>query len=394
VLTFAYSHRFVWGAFGTKERARQRKLVGWQSPQPSRLFLSGPALLVGLTIATGIVPASVDHLVNAASHALIEGEEIHLALWHGFTLALFLSIVTIGLGVALVWVREPFAELQERYGGWRGTQAGYEWSIKALNLVADRTTGIVQSGSLPIYLAVILLTAVALPTSALLTLPGVPAPSALAEDPGQLLVAIGIIIAAFAVIFSQQRFISVLLIGGVGYGVAVLFVLQGAPDLALTQFLIETLSVVVFVLVLRFLPPTFHRRRWRLSQVARTLTAAAVGVFVFFMALIAGGSRPSSLTPISTEFLARSIDEAGGHNIVNVILVDFRGYDTLGEITVLLVAALGVAALVLASRRDQGVGEAEDRPDLDLREDGQPSPDGAGIGDRDRGAQVGAEVER
>jgi hypothetical protein len=77
------------------------------------------------------------------------------------------------------------------------------------------------------------------------------------------------------------------------------------------------------------------------------------------MALIAGGSRLESFTPVSTEFLARSIEEAGGHNIVNVILVDFRGYDTLGEITVLVVAALGVAALVIASTRDQGVGEQE-----------------------------------
>jgi multicomponent Na+:H+ antiporter subunit A len=235
---------------------------------------------------------------------------------------------------------------------------------------------------------------VALPTSALLTLPSMPAPSALAEDAGQLLVALGIVVAAVSLIFSQRRFISVLLIGGVGYGVAVLFVLQGAPDLALTQFLIETLSVVVFVLVLRFLPPTFHHRRWRFGQLPRMLTAASVGVFVFFMALISAGSRPSSLTPISTEFLARSIDEAGGHNVVNVILVDFRGYDTLGEITVLVVAALGVAALVLASRRDQGVGEADERPDIDRRDEEQPSPDGEGVRDRDRGAQVGAEVER
>ncbi len=394
VLTFAYSHRFVWGTFARKERAEARELVGSRSPMPSRLFLAGPALLVALTIATGIVPVSADHLVNAASQGLIGGEEIHLALWHGFTLALLLSVVTIGLGVALVWVREPVAELQERYGGWRGTQAAYEWSIKAINVVADRTTGIVQNGSLPIYLAVILLTAVALPTSALLTLPDMPAPLALAEDAGQLLVAIGIIVAAVSLIFSQRRFISVLLIGGVGYGVAVLFVLQGAPDLALTQFLIETLSVVVFVLVLRFLPPTFHHRPWRLGQVVRMLTAASVGVFVFFLALVAGGSRPSSVTPVSTEFLARSIDEAGGHNVVNVILVDFRGFDTLGEITVLMVAALGVAALVLASRRDQGVGEEDERPDADRRDEERPSPDGEPVRDRDRGAQVGAEVER
>jgi multicomponent Na+:H+ antiporter subunit A len=385
VLTFAYSYRFVWGAFASKERAKQRKLVGDQSPQPSRAFLAGPALLTALTIATGIVPASVDHLVNAASHSLIEGEEIHLALWHGFTLALLLSVITIASGVGLVWVREPFATLQERLGGWRGTQAAYEWSIRALNVVADRTTAVVQNGSLPIYLAVIMLSAVLLPTWALIQLPAVPAPSAIYENGGQLLVAVGIVVAAFALILNQRRFIAVLLLGAVGYGVAVLFVLQGAPDLALTQFLIETLAVVVFVLVLRFLPPTFDRRRWRLGQAIRSLTALAVGVFVFFMALIAGGSRPESFTPVSTEFLARSIDEAGGHNIVNVILVDFRGYDTLGEITVLVVAALGVAALVIASRRDQGVGEQQAGGDHD---GAAPSEDG-----RDSDAATAVEVE-
>jgi multicomponent Na+:H+ antiporter subunit A len=394
VLTFAYSYRFVWGAFALKDDTSRRGLVGPQAPTPSRAFLAGPALLVALTIATGMLPASVDHLVNAASQALIEGEEIHLALWHGFTVALLLSIVTIGYGVALVWVREPFAKLQERLGGWRGTQAAYEWSIKALNVVADRTTGIVQNGSLPVYLAVILLTAVALPTSALLTLPDVPRPAAIAEDGGQLLVAAGIIVAAFALIFNQRRFIAVMLLGAVGYGVAVLFVLQGAPDLALTQFLIETLSVVVFVLVLRFLPPRFARHRWPLGQFARTVTATAVGVFVFVMALIAGGSRLPSFTPVSTEFLARSVEEAGGHNVVNVILVDFRGYDTLGEITVLVVAALGVAALIMATRRDQGVGESEDVPDGAHDVDGaQPSRASVRQEDRDRGAQVGAEAE-
>jgi len=92
------------------------------------------------------------------------------------------------------------------------------------------------------------------------------------------------------------------------------------------------------------------------------VTAVSVGVFVFAFALIAGGSRPGSFVPVSQEFLARSVDEAGGHNVVNVILVDFRGFDTLGEITVLAVAGLGVAALVLASRGDQGVGRGDHHP--------------------------------
>ena len=386
VLTFAYSYRFVRGAFGTRPKPEQHRCVGVAAPMPSRAFMAPPALLAALTIATGMVPASADHLVNAASQALIEVEEIHLALWHGFTLALLLSVVTIGLGIAMAVYREQVAELGARYGGWPGSQEAYQASIKGVNVIADRVTGVVQSWSLPAYLAVILLSAVLLPTSELLTLPGVPVPSAIAEDGGQIVVAGAIIAAAIGLVFSKRRFASVLLLGAVGYGVAVLFVLQGAPDLALTQFLIETLAVVVFVLVLRFLPPTFHRRRWRLGEVARALTAGAVGVFVFFMALIAGGSRPPSFVPVSTEFLARSYEEAGGHNVVNVILVDFRGFDTFGEITVLLVAGLGAAALVLASLRDQGVGDERDhlqKGDLDDDDRAAAAGDGRRAGDRD-----------
>jgi multicomponent Na+:H+ antiporter subunit A len=359
VLTFAYSYRFVWGAFGTKPLARQHGQVGASSPAPGAAFLAAPVVLVALTVATGIVPSAVEPLANSAAQALADVEDIPLALWNGLTPALGLSALTVALGIAMARAREPVARFQQRYGGWPGMQAAYDRSIRGLNLVSDRLTGVVQSGSLPAYLTIIMFTAVLLPGSALVRLPGIPQPTALAEEPVQTFVALGIIVAAIGLLFSTRRFASVLLLGGVGYGVAVLFVLQGAPDLALTQFLIETLSVVVFVLVLRYLPPTFVHTRWRFAQIMRLVTSVLVGVFVFVFALIAGGSRPASFVPVSRDFIARSVEEAGGHNVVNVILVDFRGYDTLGEITVLAVAALGVAALVLASRRDQGVGDDE-----------------------------------
>jgi multicomponent Na+:H+ antiporter subunit A len=392
-LTVAYSFRFVWGAFATKPLARQHRQVGADATPPNSGFLAPPALLMVLGVATGIVPASVDHLVNAAARALSEVEEIHLALWHGLSTSLWLSVVTIALGAVLIQARAPVAALQGRYGGWPGAQAAYERSIKAINAMADRLTGVVQNGSLPVYLAVILLTAVLLPGSALMTLPGIPRPSAFTEDGAQAVVALGIIVAAVCMPFSRRRFGSVLLLGAVGYGVALLFVLQGAPDLALTQFLIETLSVVIFVLVLRFLPPMYRESRHRLRQVTRLVTAGAVGVFVFVFALAAGGYRPDSFVPVSREFLARSVEEAGGHNVVNVILVDFRGYDTLGEITVLMVAALGVAALVLASLSDQGVGwEGRTLTGRGDEGDGR-RPEDAGDGSRTKG-NARVDVER
>jgi len=139
------------------------------------------------------------------------------------------------------------------------------------------------------------------------------------------------------------------LLGGVGYGVAVLFLMRGAPDLALTQILVETLSVVIFLLALRAMPREFApTSRWNPKSL-RVVIALAVGIAVPLFALTVFGAR--SAPTVSEEYFARSVDEAGGRNVVNVILVDFRGFDTMGEITVLAVAALGVANLVRAADR-------------------------------------------
>ena len=147
---------------------------------------------------------------------------------------------------------------------------------------------------------------------------------------------------------------------------AALFIVQGAPDLALTQLLIETLGVVVFVLVLRHLPEGFTAHgRTRPQGPAGRSPASPSGVFVFYFAISAGsitgtptpdaslagtdshaelehGETETGDITLSEEYLARSLPEADGRNVVNVIVVDFRGFDTMGEITVLAVAALGV----------------------------------------------------
>jgi multicomponent Na+:H+ antiporter subunit A len=132
---------------------------------------------------------------------------------------------------------------------------------------------------------------------------------------------------------------------------AALFEVQGAPDLAITQLLIETLGVVFFVLVFRHLPDRFPRKELRGSQFPRVLIAVASGVFIFVFTLVVVGARTEP--SISSEFIERAVPEGGGNNVVNVILVDFRGFDTMGEITVLAVAALGVAAIVRANRRGE-----------------------------------------
>jgi multicomponent Na+:H+ antiporter subunit A len=128
-----------------------------------------------------------------------------------------------------------------------------------------------------------------------------------------------------------------------------LFVVSGAPDLALTQVSVETLSTVVFVLVLRRLPEGFERQSSPRRRVLRVAIALGVAAMVFVFALVAAGHRVSP--PVSDQMVARSVPDGHGRNVVNVILVDFRGFDTLGEITVLAVASIGAVALARVGRR-------------------------------------------
>jgi len=151
-----------------------------------------------------------------------------------------------------------------------------------------------------------------------------------------------------------------LFLGLCGYAMAGVFVVSGAPDLALTQAAVETLSTVVFVLVLRRLPERFERQSSPRRRVLRLVIAAAVGITVFVFALVAAGYR---LPPeVSREMVGRAVPDGHGRNVVNVILVDFRGFDTLGEITVLAVASIGAVALARVGRRAAQPRSTRPRP--------------------------------
>jgi multicomponent Na+:H+ antiporter subunit A len=150
----------------------------------------------------------------------------------------------------------------------------------------------------------------------------------------------------------RHRMSAVLCLGAVGVGMALLFVLQGAPDLALTQLGVDIIGAVVFVLVLRHLPALFFERPTVTGRTFRLLVSILVGVVVFAFIVISGGARVAD--PVSLEFLARALEEGGGRNVVNIVVIDIRGFDTLGEITVLTVAAMGVYALARLSRNESG----------------------------------------
>jgi len=353
VLTFAYTARLLLGAFrpGLVTEGRVETGASLSPPAaPSVWFWLPAGVLGGLTVLFGLVPGLVSSLVEAAAHSLdpaCEGE--HLALWHGLNAALVLSGVTVLLGVALTVAGPSLARFQRRVPSLAVGERGYLGCIRGLNLLADRTTGVVQSGSLPVYIGVILLTAVVVPGWALLAAP-FPAAPPLVTGPGDWAAAVLMVVGGAAAVVVKHRMAAVLCFGAVGYGMALVFVLQGAPDLALTQVCVDTIGAVIFVLVLRHLPAWFDDRPSPAVRGGRLAVSTAVGVFVFAFILIAGGARVDPT--ISTEFVARAYEEGGGRNVVNVVLVDIRGFDTMGEITVLAVASMGVYALARLSRRE------------------------------------------
>ncbi|MGC4897191.1 Na+/H+ antiporter subunit A [Micromonospora sp. DT31] len=337
-LTVAYTIRFLWGAFAGKP--------GVAETRPKRIapaFLAPAAVLAAAGLAVGVLAPAVDRvLAPYADQYPTDEAGYHLALWHGLTPALGLSALAVSGGVGLFLLlhrRRPYLPRLPFDGS-----SGYDRIAGGVDRVAVELTGATQRGSLPFYLGVILLVLVVLPGGALLA--GAPWPRRyqLWDTPLQAVAGAVIVVAALVAARAQRRLTAMILVGVTGYGTALLFILHGAPDLALTQFLVETVTIVMFVLVLRRLPRRFSARPIRSTRRLRVALGVAVGVVAAGMAYVAAGSRVA--TPISADFPDEAVSYGGGKNVVNVTLVDIRAWDTMGEIAVLVVAATGVASLI------------------------------------------------
>ncbi|MFI7435012.1 Na+/H+ antiporter subunit A [Micromonospora haikouensis] len=359
VLTVAYTARFVWGAFGTRPHVERTE------PQPVPAAMLGPpALLAVAGLAAGLLAGPAGALLRPYAELFGPVPE-HLALWHGPTLALGLSALALAGGAALFALRGPLAPALARVRAPVGGAQGYEWLTHRFDRLAIEVTSATQRGSLPLYLGTILLVLVVVPGGAMLAAgpwrQGVP----LWDTPLQLVVGVVAAVAALLAVGARRRLTAMLLVGVTGYGTAMLFVLYGAPDLALTQFLVETATITVFVLVLRRLPERFSARPLRRSRWARRAVGAAVGVVLAGLCLVAVGARTAP--SVSRAFPDLAVTEGYGRNVVNVTLVDIRAWDTMGEISVLVVTATGVASLIFQRSRTGPRPRRPRRPERSLK---------------------------
>lgn len=324
-------------------------------------------LLVAVCVAVGLAPMLIaGPMVNVAASAMLgaPAPAFSLALWHGLNLPLLMSAIAVAGGAALYFGLQRGGRLHAYRPSGRGGKAVFEAAYEAVFAAAGRVTPLLENGSLQRYAGWMVVTAVVLGALPFLTGPG----EGLTADRRALLPAPSVAVAVWVVLFiiggalllqHRQRFIAVILAGAVGLVASLAFVALSAPDLAMTQLSVDVVSTVLLLMGLALLPQFTPRessagRRWRDAGIA----AAGGGGIAWLSWLMLTRDHES----ISWYFLEQSLPLGGGTNLVNVILVDFRGYDTFGEITVLGIAAVGVLALLDGMRTQRPVLDPAGRP--------------------------------
>ncbi|WP_400996946.1 Na+/H+ antiporter subunit A [Agromyces sp. GXQ0307] len=366
MLTFAYSWRFVDGAFGSRPGADPTPV----HREPAMMSFA-PGVLAAASLATAFALPLSEPLLDAYAKTLPGPTDYHLALWHGLEPALAISALVFGVGALLVWQRDAVGHAQAAVPDTIDAGRGYIRLVGAIDRGAARVTTLIQSGGLPGYLAVIVAVFILGLGGAAAANGTWPTDIRLADGWAQPVIALAMIIAASAAVVVRQRLTAVLLVGATGYGMVLIFGMGGAPDLALTQALVETLTIVVVVLVLRRLPRQVTGRRAVVRAPLRIALGALAGIVMAVVGVVALGSR---MQPTIAGGLPALAEEAHAKNLVNALLVDIRAWDTLGEISVLVAVATGVASLIFVSGRQGGAPRLED---VDRRSRLRPVPEQA-----------------
>lgn len=316
---------------------------------PPAIMWVPPVLLAILGIAFGAFPALIqDSIVKPVVHAMGgDVRDLHLALWHGFNIVFILSLITIGVGTGLYFVLSPSNKLEEAIAKLEFISP--ESIMKKFNQLFMQLsafwTKVFQNGYLRNYVSTIIFFLVILVGYTLLTTSDYLIDySELAEVTAyEVVIMLIMVLAILYTVFTTSRLAAVAAMGVIGLAICAIFVFYSAPDLAMTQFSIDTLTVILFVLVLYRLPKYLRLSDYKM-RIRDGILSGAFGILITLLALEVLSE------PVHSEigdFYARNAYlMAHGKNVVNVVLVDFRGADTMVEISVLAIAAIGVFGLL------------------------------------------------
>jgi multicomponent K+:H+ antiporter subunit A len=359
LFSVAYSLRFIHDVFFNGEPIN---LPHFPPHEPPRYMKVPVEVLVFLCLLVGMLPGyTVAPLLAAAAAATLGGEvpAYSLAIWHGFNLPLLMSGIALVGGILLYSLRKP---LFRWYAGLPNMDAKLQFERAVVSLVrlCVKITGCLENASLQRYLALLLGCALLVVTWGMGSLAQVTGPVAMSAIDGISALGLGImaLAALLTLVFHRQRLVALLMLSVVGLLVALAFARYSAPDLALTQLAVELVTIILLMLALYFLPAQTPPESSSLRGLRDFGLAVGSGVMVALL-VFAVLTRPYD--SISAFFLANSLSGGGGTNVVNVILVDFRGFDTLGEISVLAIAAVGICAMLEGLRLLQPSQDAQGR---------------------------------
>ena len=344
IFAVAYSARFIHDVFFNGE---PRDLPKFPPHEPPRFMKIPVEILAALCLLVGILPTlTVEPILLLAAASVVGGPlpPFSLAIWHGFNAPLFMSVAALAGGLLLYRFRHGLFAFHERSAFHPDAAALFRSAESFLTRAGGSLSRLLDNGTQqrPVRLLMaVAASALLLPLAG----PGLTGSAPVtAIDPLSLTGALTIMVAGLVTVrWHRHPFQAVIALSVVGLLVALAFVRFSAPDLALTQLSVEVVTIMLLLLALFLLPqrslPVSTARRRRLDAILAAATGGGVGLAAWGML-----TRPH--VSISDFFMAQSLPGGGGKNVVNVILVDFRGFDTLGEITVLAVAAVGIYALL------------------------------------------------
>jgi multicomponent K+:H+ antiporter subunit A len=345
IFAIAYSLRFIHNVFFNgpiKDLPKTPK-------EPPRFMKIPIDLLVMLCLVVGIVPAiTVAPILTTAVMGSLQDTppQYSLAIWHGFTIALFMSLVAFIGGIIVYIKREKLFTFYEKNIAHIDARVPYNYILNKIFILGNMVTQKFDKGSLQNMIIFFILTSISIGIIGF----GYGNQQLMGNREflktdwiSILIVGILIVTTIFIIVNHHKRIIAIGGLSVIGLIVALIFIKFSAPDLALTQLSVEVITIILILLALYYLPQVTPRESSSKKLIIDGTISIVAGLGVFLLAL---GVLSREHTSIGDYFLANAVSGGGGNNVVNVILVDFRGFDTLGEIGVLAIAALGIFAML------------------------------------------------
>ncbi|MGG0774376.1 Na+/H+ antiporter subunit A [Bacillus rugosus] len=359
VFTFIYSMKLLFKTFRGSYQPEQLEKQAHEAPIG---MLVSPVILVALAVSLFFFPnilsySLIEPAMNSIYPTLLDSHEkfhVHISQWHGPTTELKMTAGIVVLGTLGYLAMNKWKGIYKLFPSKLTLNRLYDKLVTLMEKGSYRVTKQYMTGFLRDYLLYIFAGFIILMGGAFVIKGGFSFTTEGMAKIGvyEIILTVVMISATAATVFARSRLTAIISLGVVGYTLALFFVIFRAPDLALTQLVIETISVALFLLCFYHLPKLRLKKKTRTFRLTNFIIALGVGIIVTLLGIASSSQRTKD--SISSFFLKHSHDLGGGDNVVNVILVDFRGFDTMFEITVLTIAALGIYSMIKTKVKEEG----------------------------------------